>query len=278
MRKLTLLIPLLIIFTVNPLLKATRRRGLLQCLRIKDPQERLGCITIISTMQAIEQLDNAINRILEKLSSTRRKKSEIEVKLEEIKKIKKKYGIDKLSKQIEELDKELTNIAARTFAQGSASYKKISNIIKTIVDDLEVRSKMNEIIKLKQEIKERLEKKITQVQELGKKVVQQTKDAQEELNTFKREKYLPVKQKLTTNILKKELDEELDTVHGQIINLEAELNRELSEVLTSQEKRNMELLKAAIARLEIMLKFIQDPEKIPTASADELLGLAETGS
>lgn len=247
--------------------------SMFKCLKLRDRKERNGCITIEATKSAMNQYKSDVDSIEKKTGSARKIKQTIKSKEADIENIKQKHNITTPANEVQNLENELETIGARVFAKAQDQYSELNGIIKGIIEDMEVKNKLNEIFKLKAEIEERLESKIKRIKEIGEKIIELTKTAQEELDTFKREKYIPKRQELARLLLSEEVKKEIEAAGMEIIKSETKLKKELETALTSQEQRRKERLKSSVERYNRMIEFMKDPKKLQTINLEQMLGL-----
>jgi len=247
--------------------------GLLQCFKLSNSQERQGCQTIILVKQTIDQLQKEINNIKRKTSNTQKIMTKIEEKKQEIRLIKKKFEIEPLEIEKKLLEKEQEQISYKIYGLAAESYKKLNKLYAQITENREIKEIIKEIYRLKQEVQKKIQNTAKEIQQIGKKIVQQTKIIQSELNKFKREKLIPIEQKLTTSLLAREVDQELDKVEIQIIELNEALTKELSTTLIPRDHAQIIQLENTVKRLKIMLKSISNPEKLLDLTGKKIFDL-----
>jgi len=211
-----------------------------------------------------------VEEIEEKTSTSKKILATIDDQKKVIKETKNKHKISEIEEEVKKLEKELSILGYKIFGRAQIQYKKLNNIIKGITEDPEIKKNLNEIIKLKEEIEDKLRDKIAKIQEIGKEIIKLTKSIQETLNTLKREKLIPKKQELARQLLSKEVDEELNKTKSEIRKLYKELSKELD---LSTEKRRKENFLITYQRLLLMIIFINDPKEILKITIDKLLGL-----
>lgn len=245
--------------------------SMLQCLRFKGP-ERDGCLLMVSTQTNIEQSKKVVMGIEEKTGTSRRKRGEVEAKGQEIEGVKEKHNLTELLGKTEKLDAELEKIGAKIFGSAPDLFYQLNNLLKKITQDLEVKTKLEKVFKLKREILERIEGDLAKIQDIGKDIITKTANARKELDTFKKEKFLPLQQELAQKSLQPEFVEELKKKKAEIMHATMELENELKAALTTTEKDRRAKISGDIERLRIMLDLIKDPEQIATIPPEKLLG------
>ncbi len=247
--------------------------GLLQCFKLSNAEERQGCQAIILIKQTIDQLQKKIDDIKGKTSSTQKIIEEIKEKNREIQLIKRKFNIESLEIQKKLLEEDQEKIGYKIYGQTAELYKELDRLYTQITENREIKQIIREIHKLEQEVEKKIQSTIKEIQQIGKRIVQQTRIIQNELNQFKREKLIPLEEKLTTRLLAGDIDQELDKVRIQIVGLNEQLARELSISLTAQERAQITQLKSIIERLKTMLKSINNPEKLLDLTGREIVDL-----
>jgi len=238
------------------------RTGLLQCFKLSNAEERQGCQAIILVKQTIDQLQKKIDDIKGKTNNTQKIIEEIKERKQAMQLIKRKFNIESLEIQKKLLEEDQEKIGYKIYGQTAELYRELDRLYTQITENREIKQIIKEIHKLEQEVQKNIQSTIREIQQIGKKIVQQTRITQNELNQFKREKLIPLEQKLTTRLLAGDIDQELDKVKIQIVGLNEQLSRELSISLTAQERAQITQLKNIIERLKIMLKSINNPEQL----------------
>ena len=247
--------------------------GLLQCFKLSNAAERQGCQAIILVKQTIDQLQKKIDDLKRKTSNAQKIIEEIKEREQAIQLIKKRFNIESLEIQKKLLEKDQEKIGYKIYGQTAELYKELDRLYAQTTENREIKQIIREIHKLEQEIEKKVQSTIREIQQIGKRIVQQTRIIQNELNQFKREKLIPLEQKLTIRLLAGDVDQELDKVKIQIVGLNEQLARELSISLTAQERAQITQLKSIIKRLKIMLKSINNPEELLDITERDIVDL-----
>ncbi len=248
--------------------------GLLQCSRLSSTQKGQGCQTIILVKQTINQLQKKIDDIKRKTSNAQKIITKIEEKEQKIRLIKQKFEIEPLEIQKKLLEKEQEKIGYKIYEEATELFKELDRLYAQITDDREIKEIIGEIHRLEQAAQKIIKSTVKKIQQIGKKIVQQTRTTQSELNRFKREKLIPVEQQLTKRLLSREVDQELDKVKIQIVELNERLTKELSIALTPQNRVQIIQLENTIERLKFMLKSINNPEKLLDLTGKKIFDLS----
>jgi len=248
--------------------------GLLQCFKLSNAQERQGCQTIILVKQTIDQLEKRIDDIKGKTSNAQKIMKTIKEKNQEIRLIKEKFEIAPLEIQKKLLEEEQEKIGYKIYGIAAESYRELDKLYAQITKNREIKEIIREIHRLEQEAQKKIQSTVKEIQQIGRRIVQQTKPIQSELNEFKRKKLIPVEQKLITRLLEKDVDQELDKVKIQIAELKEALTKELSIALTPLDHTQIAQLENTVERLKIMLKSINNPEKLLDLTGKEIFGLS----
>lgn len=247
--------------------------GLLQCFKLTNPEERQGCQAIVLVKQTIDQLEKKIANIKGKTSNAQKIMAEIKEKNQEIQIIKRKFNIESLEIQKRLLEEDQEKIGYKVYGQTVELYGELNKLYTQITENREIKQIIKEIYRLQQELQKRIKNISKEIQQIGKKIVEQTRVTQRELNQFKREKLIPLEQKLATRLLAGDIDQELDKVIIQIVSLNEQLAREFTISLTEQERRQIMQLQNIIERLKIMLQSISNPEKLLDFTEREIIDL-----
>ena len=247
--------------------------SMLECIIKFKGKEREACFTVLSTEKAAARYVEKIEEIKGKTSTSKKILATIDDQKEAIKETKNKHKISEVEEEVKKLKEELNKIGYKIFGGAQSQYKELNNIIKGITEDPEIKKNLDEIIKLKEEIEDKLRDKIAKIQEIGKEIIKLTKSIQETLNTLKREKLIPKEQELARKLLSKEVDEELNKTRSEIRKLYKKLIKELDLVLTSTERRRKEKFHNIVRRYKLMIKLINNPEEISNITIEKLLGL-----
>ncbi len=260
------------IFTITAITPQSRT-GLLQCFKLSNAEERQGCQAIILVKQTIDQLQKKIDDLKGKTSNAQKIMQQIQEKKREMQQIKRKFNIESLEIQKKLLEEDQEKIGYKIYGQTAELYRELDRLYTQITGNREIKQIIREIHKLEQEVEKKIQSTIREIQQIGKRIVQQTRVIQNELNQFKREKLIPLEQKLTTRLLAGDIDQELDKVRIQIVGLNEQLTRELLISLTAQEHAQITQLKSIIERLKIMLKSINNPEELLDITERDIVDL-----
>lgn len=258
-----------IIIAITP----QNRTGLLQCFKLSNPEERQGCQAIILVKQTIDQLQKKIDVIKGKTGNAQKIIEEIKERKQAMQLIKRKFNIESLEIQKKLLEEDQEKIGYKIYGKTAELYRELDRLYTQITENREIKQIIKEIHKLEQEVEKKIQSTIREIQQIGKRIVQQTRIIQNELNQFKREKLIPLEQKLTTRLLAGDIDQELDKVKIQLVGLNEQLVRELSISLTAQEHAQITQLRSIIERLKIMLKSINNPEDLLDLTEREIVNL-----
>jgi len=245
---------------------------MLGCLRLRNSEERKACLIIISIEGLIKHLEEVIGVTERKTGTSRRKKEDIEAIKKELKAIKKKYNITEFTVQIEKLGHEIKEIAAKIFGSASKEFYTLNRLIKDITQDLEVKTKLNEIIKLRRELEERLAGTMKKIKDIGREITTKAGPMINKLVELEKAKLLPLQRKLSEKRLDHDFIKELEEATSKLMAAKIELDKELDSALTSTERDRVEKIRKHIKQLRIMLDLIENPEKIIGITPKELLG------
>ncbi len=187
----------------------------------------------------------------------------------------KKYKIPdiktrKLTAEIQR-DIQAINVYSSAVTQAGNLFAELNSVIYEIYNDPGVKIKLNKILQLQREVKDRIRKKVDEMQKVGRDIDQVTIDAQKQLKTTLAA-LLPVEQELKLIYLSPEVDEKIKPLKNEMIELQEKMNKAIDRLPTSL-KNQIERLKNAIRRLEIVLEYIRNPELIQAASEDQVLGI-----
>jgi len=260
------------IFIINAITPQSHT-GLLQCFKLTNLEERQGCQAIVLIKQTIDQLEKKIANIKGKTSNAQKIMAEIKEKNQEIESIKRKFNIESLEIQKKLLEKDQEKIGYKVYGQTVELYRELNKLYTQITENREIKQIIKEIYRLQQELQKRIKNISQEIQQIGKKIVKQTRVAQSELNQLKREKLIPLEQKLATRLLSEDIDQELDKAKIQIVSLNEQLARESTIFLTEQEHTQIVQLQNIIERLKIMLKSISNPETLLNFTEREIIDL-----
>ena len=248
------------------------KMSMLGCLRL-GPEGRDGCLVRLSTKKLLNSYENKIDNIERKTGTSRSNKENIKAIKKELEAIMKKYNITELTAKIKKLkDEETEKIAAKIFGSASKEFHTLNRLIKDITQDLEVKTNLKELNKLKRELEERIAGTMKKIKDIGHKIVTQTTKARDELDAFNKEKLLPLQIELSKKKLNHDLINELEEATSKLMAAKIELDKELDLVLTSTERGSIDEIESYIERLRIMLDLIENPEKITQLTPEKLLG------
>lgn len=259
------------VFSITPIINTELK--LRDCRKISDAQERNGCETIVLTKMASKQIEGTIGNLEEKSSRSKAIIDKINGIKQQEKTIKSKYKIDQLENQMNGLEVKKSLLESSTFGSAAEEYSQIGDLINNILTDAIVKDKLDKILALKKEISERVQQKIEKIQDLGKKITQKITPKRDAINSFMRDELIPLQQKINTVLLTKDVDKELNEIYTQEASLRTDLRKSLSEVLTTQEREQIETLQNSKTRKEILLKLLENPNKIADIQLDHILGL-----
>lgn len=243
------------------------------CRKLTNPQDRTGCETIVLTKMGVKQIQEGINNLEKKSSKASAVVSQIEGQKQQEYAVKNKYNITPLEDKMSMLNSKRALLESSTFGTAFGEYQEINNLLNDIINDPIVKSKLETIITLKTDINKKVQPKIDKIRSYGKVIIEKIKNQRESINKFIREELLPLKKELDTLLLSQNADKELNALRIKIAESQMQLTSALNESLTTAERQQIEGLKNSKTRKQIMLKLLENPEKITDISLEELLGL-----
>lgn len=189
---------------------------------------------------------------------------------DEIDKIKEKYGIKKLEKQLKKLEEDMNELYANVYTETSRQYSDLNKLVKQALDDATVASYAKQIRSLKTKMATELKDYLVKIQEKGKEINNLTKKtSQAELNKARIKTSL-YKQQIETRMLSEKTIEEMD----KYVTENREYNRDIQvnlAKLSSSDQVKIRELKSAIERLNFMLNALKNPSRIETKTVEDII-------
>ncbi|MCA9770164.1 hypothetical protein KC460_02220 [Candidatus Dependentiae bacterium] len=225
-------------------------------------------------VQRVEATINVINRYLDRIVRSAPGVSTVQQKIkknnDEIDKIKEKYGIKKLEKQLKKLEEDMNELYANVYTETSRQYSDLNKLVKQALDDATVASYAKQIRSLKTKMATELKDYLVKIQEKGKEINNLTKKtSQAELNKARIKTSL-YKQQIETRMLSEKTIEEMD----KYVTENREYNRDIQvnlAKLSSSDQVKIRELKSAIERLNFMLNALKNPSRIETKTVEDII-------
>ena len=225
-------------------------------------------------VQRVEATINVINRYLDRIVRSAPGVSTVQQKIkknnDEIDKIKEKYGIKKLEKQLKKLEEDMNELYANVYTETSRQYSDLNKLVKQALDDATVASYAKQIRSLKTKMATELKDYLVKIQEKGKEINNLTKKtSQAELNKARIKTSL-YKQQIETRMLSEKTIEEMD----KYVTENREYNRDIQvnlAKLSSSDQVKIRELKSAIERLNFMLNALKNPSRIEAKTVQHII-------
>lgn len=242
--------------------------------KIKKSEEirRLRAAMIISS---IESAVTALERQARHIENPPFDKTQEQLgKEKEIKKIEESEGIIKLEKALRTINKRINEKAVDIYAAAPKEFRDLNRQIKTIHDNEKVKTLMIELLKIKTQIADEVRKQqeaIDKIRTAGTEIDNKTKKEQGKMYQ-ERDELLSLQQSIgiKRRTLPEEKFKEVEKLRLEVSQIKRAVTNDIADRLQEREKLQVGQLKNAVKRLQIILNFIKDPNKIKNVSVEEI--------
>lgn len=190
--------------------------------------------------------------------------------------VKNGLGISPLESQQAALQEQFDGFAQRFFKTAQVDetfmYYALNEKITNIINDPEIKRKLDTIIRLKREIADRITSAVHDINDLGQQINIMTRNDQRGLSAIKTQLAM-IQQQLTVRLLSDEAHRQMDPILHTIGDLERRINDLLALRLSEGRLNLIEQYKNRMRQYQLLLEYLRDPSIIPLTTEDKILAI-----
>lgn len=225
---------------------------------------------------AIAALDSEINRLESEAVGVPSLKDDLADARAKLAQAKNGLGITALEGQQAALKEQFDGFAQRFFKSSQIEntflYYSLNERITDILNDPEIKRKLDAIIRLKREIGERITKAIKDINEIGQQINLMTRDDQRGLNAIKTQLAF-IQQQLSMKLLSEVAQQQINPIQQKITAIQSKIDEQLALHFTDDRLNLIRQYRNRMRQYELLLDYLRDPSIIPLTTEDKIIAI-----
>jgi len=225
---------------------------------------------------AIAALDSEINRLEGEAVGVPSLKEDLSDAKAKLAQAKNSLGISPLEAQQNSLKGQFDGFAQRFFKdtqiEDTFLYYSLNGQITDILNDPEIKRKLQEIVRLKREIGERITKALKDINELGQQINLMTRNDQRGLNGIKTQLSF-IQQQLSVKLLSETTQAQINPLEQKISAIQTKIDEQLALHFTDDRLNLIRQYKNRMRQYELLLDYLRDPSIIPLTTEDKIIAV-----
>ena len=225
---------------------------------------------------AIAALDSEINNLESEAVGVPSLKQDLAAAKAQLAQAKNNLGITPLEAQQNALKQQFDGFAQRFFKdtqiEDTFLYYSLNDKITSILNDPEINRKLQDIVRLKREIGERITNAIKDINGVGAQINLMTRSDQRGLNGIKTQLAF-IQQQLSVKLLSETAQAQLNPIEQKISAIQTKIDQQLALHFTDDRLNLIRQYKNRMRVYELLLDYLRDPSLIPLITEDKIIGV-----
>lgn len=225
---------------------------------------------------AIAALDSEITRLESEAVGVPSLKEDLGDAKAKLAQVKNNLGITGLEAQQNALMGQFDGFAQRFFKdtqiEDTFLYYTLNEKFTDILNDPLIKRKLQDIVRLKREIGERISKALKEINELGQQINLMTRNDQRGLNGIKTQLAF-IQQQLSIKLLSETTQAQMSPFEQKINALQGKIDEQLALHFTDDRLNLIRQYKHRMRQYELLLDYLRDPSIIPLTTEDKIIAV-----
>lgn len=225
---------------------------------------------------AIAALESEITRLESEAVGVPSLKEDLGDAKAKLAQVKNNLGISGLEAQQNALMGQFDGFAQRFFKdtqiEDTFLYYTLNEKFTDILNDPLIKRKLQDIVRLKREIGERISKALKEINELGQQINLMTRNDQRGLNGIKTQLAF-IQQQLSIKLLSETTQAQMSPFEQKINALQGKIDEQLALHFTDDRLNLIRQYKHRMRQYELLLDYLRDPSIIPLTTEDKIIAV-----